>query len=135
MDGGEQLNATQRSHVKITGCTSFANAPSCQQSDPLDKIRALIALANTTLQKLLHNGYRQVPFTNIRSTDVEFTSFAHVGPGFLSAPPLLPLRAWDRDAYPTVPVDSNPTKFTFRRRITEASQQGFFNPPSLDRDY
>lgn len=92
-------------------------------------------LTNTIFQFFSHNGYPQVPFNNIRSTDVEFTSFAHVGPGFLSAPPLLPLRAWDRDAYSTVPVDSHPTKFTFRRWITEASQPGFFNPPSLDRDY
>ena len=50
-------------------------------------------LTNTIFQIFFHNGYPQVPFNNSRSTDVEFTSFAHVGPGFLSATPLLPLRA------------------------------------------
>ena len=39
-------------------------------------------LTNTIFQFFSHNGYPQVPFNNIRSTDVEFTAFAHVGPVF-----------------------------------------------------
>ena len=57
MDGGRQLLASQRSHIKITRCTSPKNKAFLpktlhlvEKSESFDEKRTLIELTNTTFQ-------------------------------------------------------------------------------------